>query len=126
MAAGSIGVFFAEGNRMLGAKRVSNSSELPSVGETVRLPIRSLHQRSQEYCTRPCCAHEEEADFRVVRVADKGDDQGVLSDRAWEEAVCENQEICTLFDYYSLIGYLGGDWDELVEQWIVVDVELSR
>lgn len=138
-----VGVFFALGNTMLEAKLL-DMSELPAAGSLVELKERSLHVRSMERCTRPCCATEPTRMFRVVSTKTFGSDerkalqlcqegradevppealQQVVEDRVWEESVCRNHEWCSLFDTYTLDGYLGLSDFEEPHFAVIVDVE---
>jgi hypothetical protein len=137
------GVFFARGTDLIDA-RLMDPSEIPAPGSTIELKERSLHVRSTERCTRPCCKVEPTRLFKVLssrtfasdeRKAQELIQQGrgsevppsalmqVVDDRQWDEAACSNHEWCNLFDSYTLSGYLGVDPMEEPHSAVIVEVE---
>lgn len=124
-----VAAFFARGGQLIDA-RVIESSQLPASGSLVTLHARDLHTRSTERCTRPCCATEPTAAFKVETVqAFSGGFEGlseVVESRQWDEASCRHHEWCSLFDSYSLLGYLGIAPDEGEMPGTIVVVEVAE
>lgn len=126
---GSIALFFALGNQLHDCRMVDSDS-VPAVGSTIELKERNLHTRSSEHCTRPCCAKEPTAQFRVLALSGfAGGWQGlsqVAEAREWEESACRRHEWCSLFDSYTLAGYLGLELDSESAPHAVVVVEVEK
>lgn len=111
-----VGVFFARGTSIMEA-RMMPAAEIPEPNAIIELKERSLHVRTNEHCTRPCCATEPVKSFQVVskRLFQSREQSGsssaldqVIGDRQWDELNCDkHHEWCSLFDSYSLISYLG-------------------
>lgn len=128
----TVALLFAKGDRLFEC-RLAPTDAIPQLGETVTLPERDLHKRSHEHCTRPCCAVEPTAQYRVQSANEKGSGwdglNAAIEDREWEEGNCTRNEWCRLFDSYSLAGYLHLDpsnWDECMpERVILIEVELE-
>lgn len=125
-------VFYALGNAFIEA-RLECRDAVPELGAVVTLKERSLHTRAHEHCTRPCCAEEPTRQYRVVALsAFAGDNalQEVANYRAWEETLCNEHEWCSLFDGYTLEGYLAGagsgpDDPDRAASAIVVDIAIG-
>jgi hypothetical protein len=119
-----VAVFYAIGADMMEA-RLLQRAELPSVGAVIELKERSIHTRTSEHCTRPCCAVEPTRKFKVVNQTfyfnDKFDRTGatvpkaehepcplqeVVDARPWVESLCLRHDWCRLFDVYTLLSYL--------------------
>jgi hypothetical protein len=121
------GVFYALGDKFIRAA-VEDGSVRDKVGTTVRLNVRSLHERGESCphrCTaRYCCTNEpdkapcvpeETREYKIVRVkviegdGQFGGDDGVdavLHDREWEDlrAYDYNRDF---FDWYFAANILG-------------------
>jgi len=127
----TVALLFAAGDRLFEC-RLADASAVPNLGDEVVLNERDLHTRSHEHCTRPCCAQERTASFRVKSANEKGSGwdglNAAIEDREWEEERCTRGEWCRLFDSYSLAGYLGigpDNWGSMPARVILVEVEPS-
>lgn len=127
MSTSKTALFFAVGASLQDAV-IIDGFNAPDIGNLVQLKSRSLHVRSTEHCTRPCCKDEGHAMFRVTGVRifsahEHGDViNRVLSNRAWDEGTCRKHEGCSLFDSYTLMSYLGIQDLEGVTNAAIIDV----
>lgn len=127
---GRIALLFAEGERLIDCRIVD---ELPVAGQEIELYERDTHTRSTEHCTRPCCAVEPKAQYHIVSltaIEGEGWDglNRAIDNREWVEGQCRRHEWCSLFDSYSVAGYLRLEppFEEMPVTTVIVEVRCLK